>query len=191
MSLMEDLRVRIGLDSDDTSKDAEITVVKDTTFALMGSYCDRQFPLGTDVVEQFTHKVGMSLSLSRYPIVSIKSVIDDQDNEFDLYHSEPDTGVIHLDVRCAFHQVFVTFTGGYDEDDLPGDLLMAFYAVFDQEWAIYEGGAVSSSGEISSVSVVDVGTVRYNVNSTDTSGEGDFLPDRAKSLLMPYVRQKC
>jgi len=191
MSLMEDLRVRIGLESDDTSRDAEIEVVKGTSFALMGNYCDRTFPLGIDVVEQFTHKVGLALALKRYPVDTVTSILDQDDKEFTDYHIEPDTGIVHLDFRCAFHQVFVTFTGGYDEDELPADLLMAFYAVFDQEWAIYEGGAVSSSGEISSISVVDVGTIRYDTNAADTSGEGDYLPDRAKSLLMSYMRQKC
>ena len=191
MSLMEDLRVRIGLEPDDTSRDAEIDAVKDTSFALMGNYCDRVFLLGTDVVEQFTHAVGMALALKRYPIDTVTSIVDQDDRAFTDYHIEPDTGVIHLDVRCAFHQAYVTFTGGYDEDALPGDLLVAFYAVFDQEWDIYEGGAVSSSGEISSVSVVDVGTIRYDTNASDSTGQGSFLPDRAKSLLENYMRYKC
>ena len=157
----------------------------------MGNYCDRVFLRGVDVVEQFTHKVGVALNLKRYPIETVASIIDDKGVDFTLYHIEPDTGVIHLDARRAFHQAYVTFTGGYDEDALPGDLLVAFYAVFDQEWAIHEGGAVSSSGEISSVSVVDVGTIRYDTGAADTSGEGAFLPDRTKSLLSNYMRYKC
>jgi hypothetical protein len=194
MSLIEDLRVRIGLPFDDTSKDAEINAAKDSAFALMGNYCDRIFldDDGADVEEQFTHRVGKSLNLKRYPIIAITSIVDDKSQAFTAYHEEPDTGVIHLDEHRAFHQVTVTFSGGYDEDALPPDLLMAFYSVFDQEYALGEGGVVSASGEIQSVTVADVGTVRYTTSSSDSSSDsGAFLPDRTKSILEAYMRFKC
>lgn len=189
-TLMESLRVRVGLEADDTSKDTEITAVKDTSFALMGNYCDRLFPLLETAVEKFTHYTGESIPLKRYPINTIASIVDQDGNTTTLYHFDSETGTIHLDFAGAFHQGTVTFSGGYDEDELPSDLLMAFYSVFDQEWEISIGGTVSASGQISSVTVQDVGTVRYTTESGDVSS-GDFLPPRAKSILSNYMRWQC
>lgn len=192
MTLMESLRVRVGLDSSDTSKDDEITAVKDISFSLMGNYCDRYFPLKADAEEVFTHIVGATIPLMRYPINSIASIIDDKGQDQTLYHSENETGTIRFDHHIAFHQATVTFSGGYDEDALPPDLLMAFYSVFDQEWALMEAGSSGgSSGDIQSVTVQDVGTVRYATSSSDASNAGEFLPDRAKSLLENYKRLQC
>jgi hypothetical protein len=190
MTLMESLRVRIGLPADEETQDAEITVVKDTSFALMGNYCDRIFPLLAGAVEKFIHHTSETIQLKRYPIVSVDSIVDESGNATTLYHQDNETGTIYLDFVGAFHQGTVTFSGGYDEDELPSDLLMAFYSVFDQEWEISIGGTVSASGQISSVTVQDVGTVRYTTESGDVSS-GDFLPPRAKSILANYMRWQC
>jgi len=192
MSLIEDLRVRIGLDSADTSRDDEINAAKDSAWALMGNYCDRIFPLATDIEEKFTHKVGMGLSLKQFPIVSITSIIDNLNNNITAYHEDALSGIIYLDFFGVFHFVTVLFSGGYDENLLPADLLQAFLAVFDQEFELGEGGAVSSSGDISSVTVPDVGTVRYNTALAESgAAAGSYLPDRAKGILGNYLRYQC
>jgi hypothetical protein len=191
-TLMESLRVRVGLTSTDTTKDDEITVVKDTSFAMMGNYCDRLFPLLDAAVEKFTHHSGFTIQVKRFPIDSIASIVDADGMATTQYHFDAETGTIYLDFVAGFHQGVVTFKGGYDEDDLPPDLLMAFYSVFDQEWELAQGGTVSSAGQISSVTVQDVGTVRYTTDSSDGgTSYGDFLPPRAKSLLASYMRFQC
>jgi len=191
MSLMEDLRVRIGIEFDDPSKDPEITLAKDTAFALMGNYCDRDFILAVGNVEKFTHLIGMTFPLRRYPVDTITSIVDDNGTAYTRYHINQNNGVVHMDDHGAYHELICTYTGGYDEDALPLDLLQAFYELFDQEYALVDGGAVSSAGELSAVTVFDVGTVKYNTDSADTSGAGAFLSPRAKALLDDYMRYKC
>ncbi len=184
--------MRVGLSPTTTAKDAQITAAKDAAFSLMGNYCDRVFPLAVDEKEVFTHLTGGTIRLKRYPIASVLSIVAADSKAITLYHMEGDTGVIHLDAHWAFHQVTVTFTGGYDEEALPTDLLMAFYSVFDQEYALAAGDAVSTGGEIASVTVADVGTIRYNTSADEgSSGEGAFLPARAQRILEDYKRYKC
>jgi len=192
MPLINSLRVRVGVPSDNSTLDANITLAKDAAFALMGNYCDRFFPKVVGSVEKFTHFTGMDLSLKRYPIESVASIVDAEGKTFTDYHIQSETGTIKLDSAWAFHQVTVTFTGGYSEDALPSDLLVAFYSVFDQEYAAIAGTGSSASGQISSVTLADVGTIRYNTDSAEGAfGEGSFLPSKAKSILEGYKRYKC
>jgi hypothetical protein len=192
MSLLEDLRIRVGVAADNTSKDAFITASKDAAFSLMGNYCDRIFLYQADSTEVFTHSRGDTLSLKRYPIETVTSIIDESGNQITDFHVDADTGLIRFDSAWAFHQVTVTSTGGFDEDVLPSDLLMAFYSTFDVLYASAIGTSQVSSTEISSITIADVGTIRYNTETPESAyGVGSFLPSTAKALLEKYKRLQC
>jgi len=191
---IEALRVRIGLESTDASKDTEIEAASATALALMGNYCDRLFPELLGAEEVFTHYTGFTVPLMRYPITGVASIVDDSGNNISDYHVAANRGIINLDARGEFHELTVTYDGGYPEGGFPPDLLSAFYGVFDQEYALNEGGAVSTAGEISSVTMADVGTVKYNTSAAaaeSSAGAGAFLPARSKSLLDSYMRYRC
>ena len=185
---MESLRERVGLESTDTSKDPEIEAARDSALAMMGNYCDRIF-LESTGDEEFVHKAGDTLSLRRYPVSVDPAVESEDQGEITEFHLDAEAGLILLDYYAAFHKVTVTVTGGYTETGFPADLLMAFYAAFDQEYALVEGGTASGA-EIESVTVADVGTVRYNVSSASDDA-GSYLPARSKSILEIYKRYQC
>ena len=183
---IETLRVRVGLDSADASRDDDINYASDLSLMLMGSYCDRLFDQVVDSEEVFTHESGYSFSLIRYPIVSIKSVTGDSQT-ITAYHIAKNRGIIELDSRGIFHELTIVSTGGYAEGEFPADLLQAYYLIFDQQFAGI-GTTSTDAGAISSVTVADVGTVRYdtvNVGQLDLPEVGDY------EILDNYKRYKC
>jgi len=182
---IETLRVRIGLIDSDASRDDDINAASAVTLALMANYCDRYFDEVVDGVQDFTHVTGESLSLNRYPVTEITSMLNNMGNEFTLYHLGEYTGIIHFDYPVAFHTLSVTSTAGYAEGEFPDDLLIAYYSIFDQQFAAMESGATISTTNIESVTVADVGTVRYGSN--DSMG-GGFIPPIAGSILDAYKR---
>jgi len=189
---IEILRVRIGLDAADASKDDTIEQASETALALMGNYCDRRFPQVVDVLEFFTHITGLTIPLIRYPLVSITSIVDNNGTNISAYHIAAQRGIINLDVRGTFHELIVTYTGGYAEGEYPADLLSAFYSTFDQEFAAV-GGSSGAGSVIQSVTVQDVGTVRFDTGSSSGSNDGGsvFLPASAVAILSDYKRYKC
>jgi len=186
---VETLRVRVGLDSSDASRDDDINYASELSLSLMGNYCDRLFPEEADYEEIFTHKRGMSLSLIRYPITVVTSIIDSNGTVVSAYHTAAKRGIVNLDAYGCFHEVTVIYTGGYVEGGFPADLLSAFYGIFDQEFAAI--GTSSSSAVISSVTVQDVGTVRFDTGGANDSSGAAYLPTSAAAILDNYKRYKC
>ena len=190
---IETLRVRVGLESTDASRDDDITAASDLALSLMANYCDRYFDQVLGDQEGFTHLHGFSAPLKRYPIVQVTGIVDQDAKAVSIgYHINKVNGVIQFDGHVAFHEMVVTFDGGYAEGEFPDDLLYAYYQVFDQHWAVIENGTSPGAANISSVSVVDVGTVRYSQDSITTPEMGGgFLPPIALSILNYYKRYQC
>lgn len=190
---IEDLRVRIGLDPADASRDADITAASNLALSMMANYCDRYFDQVVGDEESFTHLRAETAALKRYPIVEV-TAIEDQDARAitTTYHLGRYTGTIHFDGHVRFHEMKVTFTGGYAEGEFPDDLLYAYYQIFDQQMEAIDSGTSPSAANISSVTVADVGTVRYNADSIPTPEMGGgFLPPTARSILDYYKRYQC
>ena len=61
------------------------------------------------------------------------------------------------------------YEAGYQ--DLPADLVIALWGIFDVIWAQMQGGAAVAAGEIDSITIPDVGTIRYS-NSTSGAKSG-------------------
>jgi len=180
---IETLRERLGLDSADASRDAEIAQFNAAAFALMANYCDRYFQEVLGGEQEFVHVSGETLSLDRYPVTQITSMVNGDGREISMYHLGKVTGLIHFDYPFAFHLLTVVTDAGYAEGEFPADLLTAYYAIFDQQ----EESGVSNTN-IESVTVADVGTVRYG--KTD-SMSGGFIPVVAGSILDSYKRFKA
>jgi len=190
---IETLRVRIGLDGADASRDEDINAANALALSMMANYCDRYFDQVIDDQEVFTHLYAQSAPLKRYPVTAIDSIVDENARDIStVYHLGRYTGVIHFDYPVHFHEMLVTFTGGYAEGEFPEDLLYAYYQIFDQQMAVIDTGTSPGSANISSVTVVDVGTVRYNQDSIVTPEMGGgFLPPVARSILGYYKRYQC
>lgn len=187
---METLRVRLGLAPTDTSRDDEITRASGTAMALMELYCDRKFPVA-DETEIFAHLEGSNIQLRRYPIITVTGIRDANGQEVTAYHVSRERGIIRLDGYRNFHEVTVEYSGGYLLDEFPADLAMAFYTLFDTQVATGGGGGGLAAGAIQSVTLDDVGTVRYATGAAaEAAASGQtFLDPITASILDLYRRR--
>ena len=183
---IEDLRARIGLVAGDTSRDAELLTARAVSIAFMENYCDRKFEFDQQR-ETTTHFVGQAMHLKRYPIDHVYFVRDADQAVINDCHIDQERGIIFFDRGIARHKIDVFYEGGYKE--FPNDLLAAFWMIFDQQIAT-GGGVGLAAGEIQSVTLADVGTVRYATGAAAAeAGGAGFLPDSAAALLEAYCRR--
>jgi hypothetical protein len=206
---IEQLRVRVGLDPTDTSKDAAITSVALLALSLAERYCDRWFTFKAGQVEVAHPETAGALVLRRYPVEAIVSVTDQNgtalsptslwlDNEF---------GMVRGVGRTVFRgPLTVTYDGGYRETDMPPDLQLAIATLFDAVWAVTPGAGAGSgggavvvqgSGAMKSFSIPGVISVQYDVGATVAGGGSGtgagssdpwgIIPGVARSILDMYA----
>ena len=176
------------------SNAALIQTAFDTALAVAERYCDRQFLYAADKAT-FVHPFAPALQLSRYPLEQIVTVTGDNSASITDYHMEAGTGRVVLDSWAHGHQIKVDYAGGYKT--LPADLELALWMVFDTIWAQVSspgGGGGAAAGGISSVSIPDVGTLRFDTGATPVSGGagmGGLIPSMAESILDLYRLKSC
>ncbi len=185
------LRTRIGItDPTDTSKDSSLTYAMTLVTELLEQYLDRKL-LMTNDTEKFTHFSGDVLSLHRYPIHSITSINGTTTGLSTKYHWSEETGLVHFDAHVVEHELTVVYNGGFAT--LPDDLVFASLLVFDGVWgSITSSGVTVAAGTIQSVTVADVGTIRYATGAAAaTSGSAGAIPAIGMSILESYRRMKA
>lgn len=168
----------------------------DAALAVAERYCDRQFLYAAERAT-FTHPFTDGLQLSRYPIEQVVAITGGTGVTIKDYHAEKGTGLIVLDGVTSAHQVQVDYAGGYK--NLPADLELALWMVFDAIWAqvsnVGAAAAAGSSGAITSISVPDVGTIRFDNGSapavTGGAAMGGLIPGFAASILDLYRLKSC
>ncbi len=188
---------RLGLT--DASKDYYVNLGIATALAIAERYCDRHFYQATET-EKFYYVSGQALQISRYPLISVTSIkgSDGSSVASSSYKVNMTTGQILFGSWFASQEVDVTYTGGYTA--LPLDLELALWEVFDAVWAATPGaGAVvgggAATGGISSISVPDVGTVRWSTDNSSSSssndGLGGIIPAGSAAILNFYRLKSC
>lgn len=187
--LRNDVKVRAGMEIGDTSQDQIIDDIIRGIANLFENYCNRIFILNTsDATEYYDGGVNVII-VKRYPIVSITSVTEstdyDWDNETALtandgYRSTNDKGIIHRlasDFYCGRDIVRIVYTGGYvapgcdvgsGETALPDDLREAAI-----KQARYELKRKDDLG-LSAVSAMGTNITKY--------AEDDLLPIVKRTL---------
>ena len=87
----------------------------------------------------------------------------------------------------------VTYTGGYEPCDFPPDLLAVLVGSITHAFEITSGGASASDSPISKVTIPDVGTVTYDVKSSNSliSYIGGIIPAYYQSVLDLYRLHEC
>lgn len=167
-----------------TVLDARYQASLDASLAIIEAYLDRQI-LYAAGVEDIIYPHHLGWGVKRYPLESVDSLGGKAQTSFKQF--DADSGVISLDAYAVKDRLEIKYTGGYKV--IPADLLMAMWMVFDAVDATNSGGASVAAGAIDSISVPDVGTIRWN---NDTSGggavSGGLIPDMALALLSPYRR---
>jgi hypothetical protein len=184
-------RARVSIPDTDTSKDPLLTAALEAALALAESYCDRYFRFKA-TKERAIHFVGGAAQLKRYPLKQVVAAIADG-VRLEKYHVESETGRVVGDGFLAAHELVIDYEGGYET--LPADLELALWLVFDAVWPGFNGaGAASSISGVSSISVPDVGTLRFSADSAaGGSGAAEYglLPLSAVAILNTYRRVLC
>jgi len=156
-------KARLGLT--DATKDLQVQLALDACLAIAESYCDRHF-LWTHETAKFYDIYARRLQLSRYPLTSVVSVLDNSGNAISSTHYKVHHayGYIQFKHYITDWEAQVEYEGGYKV--LPADLLIALWGIFDIVWPSINGSsggaATVAPGSISSISIPDVGTVSFS-----------------------------
>lgn len=177
-------RIRNGITSTDTSKDPELQLAMSQALALAETYCSRQFLYATNQIRWY-YVNAHTFQVSRYPIetVNITGVTD--------YKVHNDGGWIKTKTPIHKDELTVLYTGGYKPDQIPADLELALWTVFDSCYDLMQGASVSAGG-IKSASITGVGSVHFTESgsASNTGGAmGGLLPPVAASILDLYTRE--
>ena len=146
------------------------------------------------------------LLLDRYPVVSVNSITPKGSGSALLdsssYHIHDWAGMVIFLGTPFFDELDIDYTGGYQT--LPADLELALWIIFDAMWPLYSAnsgggggaGAGGVPGAISSISVPDVGTLRFDTGSSGSgtgggAGAVGLIASSAINLLEPYRRIAC
>ncbi len=169
-------RVKRELDITDNSSDDILTDLVHEESASFADLVDRVLASET-VTERFNRRRGDrqymdSLSLSRFPVTSIISVIENDDTALapSLYEVDEDTGALYrlstidpgFRTRWSVSRVTVAYTGGYTLlDTLPRKIEQAVLTMIKNRWF-----ARGRDPSVKSRMIVDVGTWTYNTGVT-------------------------
>lgn len=173
---------------------AEITLAMQASESMVAGYLERDF-----IYKSYTDEVALSSNrgivfTSGYPI----------DPGFPVNaNGAPFTGTINystgeifLDTASSFfgsnvNRINLVYTAGFNP--LPADLELALWAIFDEQVELIVG-AGAQAGNIESITVPDVGTVRFGKASQNDSRTGDGVDQFHPSLaliLNKYRRVIC
>jgi hypothetical protein len=194
-------KTRLGITG--TAQDALITSACNAALAAAENYCDRRFLYKRDSVSFYDAR-SRKLSLDRYPIVSINTISAKGSGsvlDTSTYHVHNWSGMILFHGAPFFDELDIDYNGGYQT--LPADLELALWMIFDGVWPIYSsnggGGAATAGGApgaITSISVPDVGTLRFDNSASNGGGSGangafGLIPVGAVNFLYAYRRERC
>ncbi len=179
-------RTRIKLAPTDSTKDLLITMGMNAALAIAENYCDRYFIWKKDS-STFINPTGPRLQLKRYPITYVEYV-GGLDGSTDSAISSDAYRVHHIHGYLTFghhhrhhnhptlfpyhfgRDFLVKFEGGYKLDELPADLELALWGIFDVVYAALDpnnaGSSASGLGNIASINIPDVGTVSFQAGGT-------------------------
>jgi hypothetical protein len=170
-------KTRLGITG--TTQDAIITAALNAAVAMAERYCDRLLAYSVDSVT-FNHFVGDTLFLPRYPIEAIISTTGLPD-----YLTHFSLGMLELEASTAIETATIQYSAGYRV--YPGDLEMALWGIFD---CIYPAMSGSTTSAIDSVTIPDVGTIRYASNKGLAGVDANVL-GAYNTLLETYRRVTC
>lgn len=195
-TLLEALRVRLGLPFDDPGKDPEINQAFAMAVLWLEQYLDRiLWETNNQVTETRTHFAGYTLSLKGYPVTSdpIAMVSASPTPEIPDYHLDHNNGLVQFDGFAKFHRVTISYQ---IEDILEGPLRYALLLVFDQMHKLITGTTSDSEagGPIKSISS-DGSRIEYDTSAAAASaGTIDLessLPALAVGMLNLFRRNTC
>jgi hypothetical protein len=183
-------RERLGYDPLDTSHDTDITNALALALSAIETYLDRKLSYLQGEKQIVRRNLTGIVRVNRYPIEDVQSVTGHTGSiGFDAAEGLVYTHGAHAtDGRTE-----IVHDGGYHFDELPPELLYVFWGVFDVAWPLVTNTGSSAptvpAGTIESVSLVDIGTVRFSTGanavaaSSGGGGYGQIIPSHLTALL--------
>jgi len=154
----------------DNSKDAEITLALSLALSVVEDYLDRKLEYKADeTATLFRNRENIYL-LRRYPVESLISI-----DKGDLSNAKISKSHGILFLSTAADEVELTYAGGYKT--LPPVIEMVLWQIFDAEYPGFAnpGSVAPASGQvISSISVPDVGTIKYESSGSASGISADL-----------------
>lgn len=154
-----------------TDKDTRIQAALDAAVNITENYLDRLLS-SEERTERFFCHTGNCIHLVAYPVTAITKV--EPSNDYTLNEAN---GMLCFGCGggCSDigrNDITVTYTGGYIE--LPADLMLALWHVFDGVWEKIDSSGASMAG-ISRISIPDVGTLAFNDSASGSEIENSPL----------------
>ena len=187
LTILETVKSELGIVKND--HDDVLSRLIHQQSAAAETYCNRVFAKETlvDHLRLYGQWAVGNLILSRYPVESITSIVeDDVTLDAALFDFDPATGIVwRLDAsgypQPFYSNVVATFVAGYELlAELPHDIERAVILMVKQAWYARTRDPLVKSEDVPGVLRQDfwVGTVGENA-----------LPPEAASLLDPYRRR--
>lgn len=172
-------KIYLGSDDPDTpAGDLVIQQVLDETLASLENLLGRKLLLNRETV-RFLHVSGTKLLLPRFPIKQIHSISGGATlpgtgwpTDLDVQYS---VGWIGSGTFPGQRSIEVDYEGGYEAlpMDLERDMWSAFLTLYNDTDPLTaappkagEATVVAGTGDVSSITVADFGTVKYDVGAT-------------------------
>jgi len=169
-----------------TSQDVQLQGTLDTALAIVETYLDRKLEYATETI-RVPYFRGDTIKVRRWPIDSVTAVTHGY-GSFTAFKVDYADGLILFNHAHAIDELSIEYSGGFT--DLPADLLFALWGVFDAVHAASSGGtATVAAGTIESVTIPDVGTVRFASGASAASAgasSGGLIPAQYLALLDRY-----
>lgn len=179
VTILELTKQIIGMDPNDFTRDAELSMYITAAAQSAESYIDNKIAAQL-VVEKYARSKS-PVDLRYYPATDITEVmIDGQDrtDDFEIFESEglvwTANGRCYSKQNLCFDQMTIAYTAGYDPIPTNLGYVIALTA------SNFEAGSVTS-GAVESESIVGVGTIKYTT-STDEDNTGSVGPISGPSV---------
>lgn len=182
----------LGITTADTQEDAFISDLIDAAEAQIEKYCKRHFKLGTYVEKHMANHV---IATNEYPIklvskverISYETGLEESSVEITSYKVFPsyielnDDKHVTLGGRVRYlnneeSEVRITYTAGFEENEIPADLSLACTKLAVLEYKESREGTLGVDAE-------SEGDVRYTYSKRE-------LPSNIRSILDSYKKRR-
>jgi hypothetical protein len=176
----DDLKAAVGLEPNDTTKEALLELSVNTANALIAGYVGVDLS-DTDTEQAFIEVVdndARHMKLPAFPILSVVTLSADG-NVMDPanYMLNERIGIIDFPMGIPSgarwgHRMVATFKAGYEE--IPQDLVMActnIAAALYNLGGTFASAASGGSGELKSLTMFDAMSMSFDVGGTNANGE--------------------
>lgn len=181
----------LGIDQSDPTNDDAIQLTMSGVMDLVEAYLARRLDFAGPETETLFRVQPGRLYVTRYPI---KEIVTIDGEAFDPEDALVDYGAGWIAWETYDFVVEIEYSGGYEV--LPPSLEAALWEIFMMEWAKRDpvtGGPVpgssiiQGSGEISRVTVQDLGTVSFDVGATSVASQNNAAQEATWGILAPWA----